>query len=181
MDQTSPQNISQTLLSLPVTLEGKVQLWLTYRGLKPVSTAQFLTNISPQDKTHFHTWLKNAQMIQTPDLESDEFVFVSKDLARAQRAAAIMWSENRDDIIEKGDLFGYPKSAVAAYADKEEMLVVTPQSLDKYWAPYARYLVRHAHVEEDTSISKVWADTIRKDIPELAGQFEEEMLHMVVR
>lgn len=181
MDQKSPHKISDRLLSLPVTLEGKVQLWLTYKGLKPVSTAQFLSSRTPQEEVDFSKWLQDAKLVQAPDHKSEEFVFVSKDMDLAKRAAEIMWSENKDDLLEKGDLFGYPQEAVRAYAFQKDVTVITPSNFQEYWSSYVRYLVRTTHINEDRLTAKNWADVIRKDIPKLAIQFEEEMANVIVR
>jgi hypothetical protein len=92
-----------------------------------------------------------------------------------------MWSEAKDDLIEKGYLFGYPKDAVKAYSSHENMTVIIPSNFHQYWAPYVRYLVRADHIHEDTLIAKNWADIIRNDIPELASQFEDSMVNVTIR
>lgn len=181
MDQSLPHHLSEKLLRIPVTLEGMVQLWLTYKGLKPVSTVQFKTGENSKDHNCFTEWLEDAGLTYSPDLKSSEFVFVSKEIELAKRAAKLMWSENEEDLLEKGRIFGYPMAAVKGYASKEKMSVITPKTFPMYWAAYVRYLVREENTDEDCETGKVWADVVRSDIPELASLFEEEMARAEVK
>ena len=181
MDQSQLLNLSKKLLSLTITLEGKVHLWLTYKGLKPVSTVQFKTSENSIDQNNFTEWLEDAGLTYSPDLKSSEFVFVSKEIELAKRAAKLMWSENEEDLIEKGRIFGYPMAAVKGYASKEKMSVITPKTFPMYWAAYVRYLVREENIDEDCETGKLWADVVRSDNSELASLFEEEMARAEVR
>lgn len=180
MNKNTSNDLKETLLTLPITLEGKVQLWLTYKGLKPVSTVAFLPTITSKEKAIFNTWTKEANLFQSVDHKSDAFIFVSKDKALSQKAADIMWSETHEALVQKSKLFGYPEETVLAYKSKNRV-VVHPNNFHKYWAPYVRYIVRPEYIERDSLPARVWADVIRNEIPALALQFEEYMKNSEIR
>jgi hypothetical protein len=140
----------------------------------------FLSNTTQKNKTIFTQWLSEAKLVQFNDYKSNEFVFVSKDIALAKRAAEIMWSETNEDLVQKSRLFGYPEETVKAYASNTG-LVVHPSNFNKYWAPYVRYIVRPEYIEEDSQPAKEWANIIRSEVPALALQFEEEMKKSEIR
>ncbi len=156
-----------------------VQLWLTFKALKPVSTVQFIN--SDDKNIEFVSWIKSAGLVFVRDKRSEEFGFVSKNIDLARRASEIMWSETKDDLLEKGELFGYPKLASTAFAQGHGFSGIVPNNFPHYWAPYVRYAVREAFQLEDSLKAKVWADEIRKDAPILAEKFEKEMENIEIR
>jgi len=167
------KKLAQQLPSLPLELESKIHLWLAYRGLKPVSTIHLEKNSKMTPK--LEVWLREAKLHHAPDQTSPRLFFVSQDKAKAQRAAAIMWSETPADLKEKGILFGYPKAAVAAFAKGQPLKGLLPRNWDKYWAAYVRYAVRPGHELEDSRVAKTWADTIRADLPAIAKKYEHTL------
>jgi hypothetical protein len=173
--------MEKELIQLEVTIEGKVHLWLTFKGLKKVSTVQFLPDTKPSGIENVFIWINSNGLFYAKDHKSSSFIFVSKEKKLAERAAVIMWSEEEKDILEKGDLFGYPKEAARAFSLKENLAVVTPHNYKEYWAPYVRYLVREGNVDSDSMIAKEWADEVRSGVPNLADIFEREIALMKVK
>ena len=46
---------------------------------------------------------------------------------------------------------------------------------DKYYTSYIMYAIDARFVEKDSQVAKLWADTIRKDIPILSRWYEAKM------
>ncbi len=174
--EASDKNLSSRLLYLPLSLEGRVQLWLAFKNLKPVSTVMFKHDLKqPFKNKRMLKWLHDANMVLIPDSKSKSFGYVSHDVSLAQRASKIMWSEKRDDNIEKGKLFGYPPVATIAFADEKPVRALIPSNFPHYWASYTRYVVREEYAMEDSLKGKEWGDVIRKEVPKLASWVEKFM------
>lgn len=169
--------LSSSLLYLPLNIQSRVELWLTFKSLKPVSAISFR---NPSKTARVFSWLDRANIKYTLDTKRPEIAYVSKDISLAREAMRIMWSKKLVDEIKKGELFGYPKKATKAYASREPMSTITPQSFPNYWFAYMRYSVRESYETEDSQVAKKWADCIRKDIPTLAAWFENAILASVV-
>ena len=110
-EKSTNEDLKRSLLSLPVIILGKVELWLTYKGLKPVSAITLETNFSDlgeMQKKKLKEWLKKANLYHFMDQEEDRVLHVSKRSENAELSSRILWSKNYEDIIEQGMLFGYP-------------------------------------------------------------------------
>ncbi len=210
---TKEKSLASRLPYLPLDLHEKVLLWLTYKGLKPVSeiTAQkrdkkFLrlrllhpekVSSYPQKQYDFNSssskrirkWLKDAELNVATELDHESAWHIGKNADQVKKSVQIFHDFDLKKEIETGILFGFPEESAIAYAqnrnkDFEETLKVmvgTGELLykneylkDKYFTPYIFYNMPKDKVVEESKIAKIWADTIRQDVPKLATWFEKK-------
>ena len=196
------RELSSRLLYLPIDLKEKVLLWLTYKGLKPVSeittsrrgnllsllrrgikrksTYDFNSSKSQRIKK----WILDAGMYYEPESEGDMSWHVGKDKSKVDLSSKIIRKFDFANELKSGLLFGFPEESAKAYAhnriakDEKQIPMVWPDKEhyfdDKYYAPYVLYNIPLEHIEKDSQTAKKWADTIRKDVPKLAKWFEKK-------
>lgn len=194
--------LSSRLLYLPIDLREKVLLWLTHKGLKPVS--EITTNrrgnlltllrrgIKRKNDYDFNSpksqrikkWIQDAGMYFKPELEGNMSWHVGKDKNNVELSSEIIRKFDFENELKSGLLFGFPEESAKAYANNrvaknnEQIPMIWPGNehyfKGKYFAPYVLYNVTLEHAEKDSQTAKHWADTIRKDIPKLAEWFEKD-------
>lgn len=203
---TSKKTLASRLLYLPLDLHEKVFLWLTYRGLKPVSEITIIRrkitprgllrlkrkNISyspttkPSNIRRIKKWIMDAGLEYVSESKQNNSWHVGKDINKLRLSVKVLHEFDYENEILSGTLFGYPKESVAAYAKNrqsksaERLTPIVypgeqgthPLLVDKYFLPYIFYAISGSHLREDVQIAKLWADTIRADVPRLAKWFE---------
>ncbi len=179
------KKLANRLLYLSLDLDSKVCLWLTYRDIKPVSAIL----IKDKNELQFRKiikWFEDAGLYHSIESDCRNCFHVSRHKEKAELSSRVLHLFDYDNEYLSGTLFGFPKDAAKAYAenrdkksqvDKTLMLSgnekdVHPYLSDKYYAPYILYAVRSNHIEDDSQSAKLWADTIRKEVPVLAEKFE---------
>jgi len=194
------KELSSRLLYLPLDPREKVLLWLAYKELKPVSeittsrrgnllsllrrgikrksTYDFNSSKSQRIKK----WILDAEMYFKPESEGDMSWHVGKDKSKVDLSSRIIRKFDFDNELKSGLLFGFPEKSAKAYAhnrtakNEKQIPMVWPDKEhyfdDKYYAPYVFYNIPLEYVEKDSRRAKLWADTIRKDIPKLAKWVE---------
>lgn len=186
--------LGSRVLRLPISPLGKVELWLTYRQLKPVSSITLnsdSTNSLQDPKTkEIIKWISDAGLQFFPDPKVERILHVSRSLRLAKVAARIARSNTYEDTLTKGKIFGYPVKAGEVFAVQFPLIaekkpipggikfvvqVKDRELLSHYWWPYARYSVRRGYVYEDSLVAKKWADVVRREVPKLAKFYEESM------
>ncbi len=212
MSSFQQASLSRRLLYLPLDLHEKVLLWLTYKGLKPVSeiTAEKRNKVHLRrmmrdveyKKTHkssydfnsknskrIRKWLKDAELNLATEPSHESAWHIGKNADQVKTSVQIFHNFDLKKEIETGILFGFPEESAKAYAhnrnkDFEETLKVMVGTgdlrfkneylKDKYFTPYIFYNMPKDKVQEESKIPKIWADTIRRDIPKLALWFEKK-------
>jgi len=200
--KTTQNKLSSRLLYLPIDLSEKVLLWLTYKGLKPVSeiTTSRRGNlmslsrrgIKRESTYDFNSikskrikkWILDAGLFFKPESEGNMSWHVGKDKSKVELSTEIIRKFDYDNELKSGLFFGFPEESVKAYAhnrvakDNEQIPMVWPDKEhyfdDKYYAPYVLYNIPLEHIKKDSQTAKLWADTIRKDVPKLAKWFEKK-------
>ncbi len=197
------KDLAGRLLYLPLDLDEKIFLWLTFKGIKPVSeiTAERRGNFFSLAKRGIHRkskydynsansrrirgWIKDAGLVM---MTNGSEWHVGKEKNKISESLKIIRKFDYDNEIKSGLLFGFPKKSVEAYShnrivkenDQIPMMGIGVEKYenkflkDKYYTPYILYNVPLRNVEEDSLTAKKWADTIRKDIPKLAKWFEKK-------
>jgi hypothetical protein len=199
--ETIQNKLSSRLLYLPIDLGEKVLLWLTYKGLKPISeiTVSRRGNImsllrrgikrkstydfNSSKSNRIKNWIQDAGLYFKPESENDMSWHVGKDKNKVELSTKIIRKFDYENELKSGLLFGFPEESAKAYAhnriakDEKQIPMVWPDKEhyfdDKYYASYVLYNIPLEHVEKDSQTAKLWADTIRKDVPKLAKWFEK--------
>jgi hypothetical protein len=166
--------------------KSKVDLWLAYKKIKPVSWID--TNFSlvgnNKETTDFFVLLKMANLYYRIQPDDSSQVFVSSNPKLLDEIIPIYNSDSREAILTKCKLFGYPietGEAQSAYYNTvlgEERKVIGTgfharfdrKKFPHRWLAYLNYTVRKGHEYEDSLVAKKWYDTIRKDLPEVHKQ-----------
>lgn len=198
---TSQEELSKRLLYLPVDLHEKVLLWLTYRGLKPVSVISINrrnlnllrrgiktpNNDDGQKIKRIKKWIYNAGLFfEIEDGRSGSW-FIGKDKDKVVFSAKNIRKFDFESEIKLGLLFGYPRESVETYAKNRTLRLgenpiamvwpghqsFHPELKEKYYLPYLTYALKADRVEKDSQTARVWADTMRKEVPILAKWFEK--------
>lgn len=177
------KELANRLCYLPVSILGRVELWLTYKGAKPASSIVLRNPYNPlNSKTkRILKWTEDAKLSVVPDSKNHELVHVSKDFEIAKKMSKHHLSEKAQHIKYRGIMYGYPKEAVAEYANANlnKLTVADLKNFDKkvdYWKPYCRYLIRSSQVLKDSQVAVKWANIIRKDTPKLSMWYEKAVL-----
>jgi hypothetical protein len=174
--------LASRLLYLPLFLPKKNYLWLTYKGIKPVSLIPLSRENGPLAYTHkkrIYHWLKDAGIFYKIDpitKGNTIHLIISKDPKRIEEVIKLGSNLTLEAEYELGILLGYPKEAVHAYVyeystisfDDKANLLDTKHPEFKY----SGYRFRRGFEQEDLKTAILWMETIRKDIPKLAKWFE---------
>ena len=167
---------------LPVSILSRVELWLTYRGLKNASSIQLRQKFSKNSSAtkRVMKWITEAGLFFEIDAKNKELLHVAKSQELVQKMKVLHWSENKKDIVFRGIQYGFPKEAVHSFSkDHTTVNTFTCQDVTKFpWKPYVRYMVRIGHEREDSLVAKKWAEVIRYDVPVLADWFEQKLKNL---
>jgi hypothetical protein len=197
------QKLANKLLYLPLDLNEKVLLWLAHKGIKPVSEitverrnlAQLRKGIRSPDLGFDHPkiirikkWIQDAGLYTQIEKEYSSSWHVGKDETLVKKSEQIIRQFDYDNELESGKIFGFPKNSVKAYAHNrvaktpsEEVKMVPPIDFsnqflkDKYYTAYMMFAVDARFLEHDSQMAKLWADTIRADLPLLAKWYEAKI------
>ncbi len=179
------------LLYLPLGILSRVEFWLVYKEVKSAasSSLRFVSKGSKKIKglRSVKRWLRDAGIEFVRTKGRPDIIHVSKNKKLADELSRKIFLKTAESDLEVGKLLGYPLEAVKAFSrlgfDRSDYSSLI-DSLDKespirgkYWAAYARYLLRKGYEIEDSKIARLWADTIRRDIPKLAQWFEKSVRH----
>lgn len=198
--------LAKRLLYLPLDLNEKILLWLTYKRIKPVSEITVVRRNFTKLKLGIRTpdlknndprlirikkWIKDANLKVIPERNSTISWHVGKDVEKVKRSVKIIRKYDYDSEIESGKLFGFPEKSVEAYAknrvaksEKEEIPMemaiysLNPFFKNKKFTQYAMYSMRTDSIKEESEIAKKWARCIQKDVPTLAKWFEKHEIAM---
>ena len=198
---TSESNLAIRLLYLPLDLNEKVLLWLSYRELKPVSALTTTRRNLPelrQEKIRspysvsshrikrVKKWIRSAGLFHATEPKNPSSWHVGKNKDKVALSAKIIYRLDYQSEVQSGLLFGYPEMSVKAYARNQvaklgetQIPIVWPGHKffhpflkDKYYTAYLSYAIRSNRIKEDSRTAKLWADTIRSEVPILAGWYE---------
>lgn len=189
---TSEKKLANRLLYLPLDLREKVLLWLSYRGLKPVSELTVIrrkrkNNVSNQKIKKVKKWIKDAGLFYLNDRKNLTSWHVSRNKNKVTISAKILHRFDYQSEYQSGVLFGFPSESVKAYAFNRNvkigedqipmiwpgLMYFHPSLKNEDYTPYFFYAIRADRVKEDSKAAKLWADTIRKETPLLAKWFEK--------
>ena len=203
-EMKSNSKLARRLLYLPLDLGEKVLLWLTFRGLKPVSEITIVRRNFPELRRQLRsgkrkiekpnkvyldrikTWLEDADLAFIAEPDSITW-HIGKDKAQVEQSAKILHRQDYQSKYQSGVLFGFPKESAKAYAansklGKDKIPMVwfgqissNPYLKDKYYSPYIFYSMRADRLKNDSQIAKKWADTIRTEAPMLAQWYEKSV------
>ncbi len=165
-----------------LSVQSKIELWLCYRDLKPVSAFPIMLDFkdSTEEQKKLLNWIDEAGLFCKKDVESRLYI-VSKDVEQINSLLPIVFGNKKEDIIAKCRLYGYPEeTALATYrnfsTEKDGLPkgvgIKKDNSFGISWWPYVRYIVREGFEYEDSLVAKKWAETIKRDLPELDKEFE---------
>lgn len=179
------EKLASELLLLPLDINEKIFLWLTYKGLKPVSEIEVIRRENKESNPALvEKWIEDAGLIYLSYPDSPYNWHVGKELKKIEKTIENLHKFTYESEIVTGELFGFPSASVKAYADnrvgkKTPIIWVGEKYINEitsghYFTPYILYSVSRENVEKDILVAKEWADTIRNDVPKLAQQFEKE-------
>lgn len=166
--------LRKSLPYLPLNIQSRVELWLTFRKLKP-SSIIVLRNSKLSSIKRVTGWLKRTNLIYK--LLDEDKIIVSYEKTSVDKLKKIWHKNTPKSDYEKGILLGYPIETVKAFEkNRSSLTCITAKdfprnSLDYY--QYITFLVRKGHEESDSKISKFWSECIRTDQPLLAKWYEE--------
>lgn len=189
------EDLSKRLLNLPIDLQEKVLLWLTYKGLKPVSEINAIKreladgdlNAIKDCKNEVRKWIEDAGLEYSFDSKYPDSWHVGRDKSEIDLSLSTLRIFDFENQYKTGILLGYPESSAKAYA-KNRVLKLTDRPVpiiwpgnflyhqetkNKYFTPYIFYALSIENLENDLNVAKKWADVIRSDIPELANIYEK--------
>lgn len=177
------KNLSSSISYLPLNIQSRVELWLTYRKLKPCS---LLLTRKPKDRKVIN-WLNEAGLSFYKDRKDTSQIFVSTNKNLAKKLADIWQDESSEAEYQKGILLGYPTQAVKAFSvyarDPNRKKYLTsiletdfPKAQINYF-PYLSYIVRRDKISEDSKKAQQWSECIRKEIPKLACWYEKAIIN----
>lgn len=134
----NPQTkLAQRLLYLPLDVREKVLLWLTYKGLKPVSeiTAERRGNIMAlakrgirkESQYNFNSskskrirkWIRDAGLYLEVSRDNDTEWHIGKNKDHASESAKIIRKFDPENEVKSGLLFGYPEASTRAYTSNK--------------------------------------------------------------
>ena len=176
-------HLASKLLTLPLFVAAKIDLWLTYKGLKPASIVTLTKGNGSFTSVHQNkilNWAREAGLHYhlTPSANKDRNnLIVSKDPQIVAELFKMTPPLSDEGQVRLGTLLGYPPEAAKAYGHDFNSLIGSNDShspvKDLPESMYANYMLRKNHEAEDLQIAKAWMETIRKDIPKLAGAYEK--------
>ena len=182
------QQLASQLSTLLVEI-GKVNLWLVYRGVKPMASIvlTFDWKTDQNRQVDLSEWLENANIKYIVSQKFPNTLHISKDIKILETNKKLELFDDFESHLQRGLFYGFPKQAVEAYAkeiikDKPfpSEIIVFPSLVDEirsqYWYPYTEYLVRRGFELEDSLVAKGWADLAREEIPLIAKEFEKDTI-----
>lgn len=182
-------SLSSKVLYLPLNIQSRVELWLTYKNLKTASLI-ILRDHKTKTKTIFN-WLKDANLNFIVNPKNLNQIFVSKNQETCQSLQKIWGINTPKTEYQKGILLGYPEKTVKAFSlysqhpnRKDYLTNIKDPSFPKnhiYYYPYITYTLRKNHEIEDSRIAKIWSDCIRKDLPKLASWYESVITNSILK
>ncbi len=156
---------------------------LARRGIHRESTYDYNSTKSKR----IRKWLKDAGLHIAMEPKCDSCWHIGKDKDQVILSTKILHKYDYENEVKTGTLFGFPKAAVEAYAhsrvSEEAMNLMMnigkhrsdyPELKGKYFLPYMLYNIPKTNIIENSQTAKLWADTIRKDVPMLANWFEKK-------
>jgi hypothetical protein len=144
---TLQNNLANRLLYLPIDLNEKVLLWLTYKGQKPVSNIVALRrdrkylrlklthpemasiykkkefDYNSESSVRLRKWITDADLQLVTKTPPDSDWYVGKNISDVQTVANSIQIFDQDHQIITGTFLGFPQDSVIAYA----------QNLHKDW------------------------------------------------
>lgn len=197
--------LAKRLLYLPIDVGEKVLMWLTYKGLKPVSEITVIRrNLSQLKKgirnnnydfnssssIKIRKWLEDANLYLLSEPEYPGSWHIGKNLEDVKLSSKVIRIFDYENELISGKLFGFPPKSVIAYAANRSLEAPDPNQpilwpgdkfqnsylKDKYFTPYLIFALDANRIEEDSKVAKTWADTIRNDNPLLAKWYEKRSL-----
>ncbi|MFZ2202208.1 MAG: hypothetical protein WAV56_02315 [Microgenomates group bacterium] len=132
-------------------------------------------------------WIHDAGLFYATEPRYPSCWHIGRDKDKVKLSAKILRRFDYESEYQSGILFGFPKKSAEAYAynrisklknDPVPMVRPGGQSLhsylrNKYYLPYIFFAIRADRIKEDSQVAKVWADTIRQEVPILAKWFEK--------
>lgn len=110
------KQLNDRLLYLPVSILGRVELFLTYKNLKQASS---ISVRQPFDERNLGTkriikWLSDAKIAYSRDHQDSTLIHVSKSQKLANKMAELQWSNTSKHVIFRGLSYGYPQKSCYA-------------------------------------------------------------------
>lgn len=163
---------------MPVNILNRYELFLVQNDKKPSCVVSL-----GADKPNYHKKLvrftENNGLFAEGDENDKTLYFVSKNKEHVKELKEI-WNDNGDKekLIRKGELLGYPMKAVEAFAK-----YANNKERAKYLAlcdsPYGGYILRVNHRTEDSMISKEWREFVKNTNPQLLQWVDKKIeLHL---
>lgn len=152
---TKQQNLANRLLYLPIDLNEKVLLWLTHKGLKPVSQIcaekrdrKYLKmrltdperakqykpkefNFDSPNSKRIRKWLNDAGLKLITNTPPDSDWYVGQNETDVRKVFSSIGKFDYDNQVTTGLLLGFPKESVLAYV----------KNLDKEWEEAEKEMV----------------------------------------
>ncbi|GEM_PF-1945515 len=173
---TEIADLSKRLEDIKLWIESKIQIWATYRDLKPVSSLIISDDANESERLLVFEWIKDANLLFETDDDNGNLIYVSKDRVKLKKIKEIMWSTKAEDHITKGLLFGYPKEAVIEFANNHAAMEKSDgETLKLDHFAYIRYKTRISNPIEDSNVALSWAELSRREIPNIAKEFEDAL------
>lgn len=175
------EGLNKRLPYLPISILGRIELWLTYRNLKNASSISLRKPFDLESSTTKRTmhWLADAGIFYQVDGRDSSLLHVAKTQELAKKMSLLQWSKREEDILFRGIQYGFPEKAVRLFsANHEKLTAVDSKSsllADCYWKPYVRFMVRIGHEKEDSLVAKNWADIIENEVPIVGRWFEKKL------
>lgn len=176
------KDLSSSVCYLPLNIQSRVELWLTYSGIKQCS----LILARKSKGTKIFSWLKEAKLSFSINPKDKNQIFISTD-QNVVKKLAVIWQENSQTAeYKKGLLLGYPINAVKAFSTysshpKRQKYLTSiaeatfPKTQINYY-PYISYTVRRGKEIEDSQVAQKWSECIRKEVPKLAYWYEKAII-----
>lgn len=157
---------------------------LAKRGIHKESTYKY----NSPNSQRIRKWIRDAGLSIAIKPKFNTSWHVGKDKDKVSLSAKIIRKLDYDNEVKTGLLLGFPEESTKGYAqdriaksEEEKIPMIWPSDKfndpylkDKYYTPYVFYAIRQDRVREDSQTAKLWADTIRQDIPTLAKWFEKQ-------
>lgn len=183
---------------LPIST-GLVLLWLVYRDIKPMATLSTdfdwsesseadINKTNLEQETQLTKALDRMGIFYSLSKRFANTIHVSKDKKILAENEKMELLDTQDAHFKRGVFYGFGEELSSVYAsevikpgemfpnDKLIHATMVPELVDQYWYPYIEYLVRRGHEMEDSMIAKRWAEIIRKELPQLAKEYESNRL-----
>lgn len=140
MNNNNKEKLASRLLYLPIDLNEKVLLWLTYKGLKPVSEITALKRNrahlrrmmrdplykksykSPYDfdsrsSKRIRKWINDAGLYLAIEPEYETAWHVGSNPEQVKTSTKLLHKFDIENEIKTGLMFGFPEVSVRAYAE----------------------------------------------------------------